>query len=1110
MCPIFEKNPNSCPSGGILYKGVRGLNVHYSRAHKTEHHAGLEAKASQSAPSRKWSDEEIKLLAHAEFIWRCEHPAESVDMAQKLIDLEKTERSYAAVRKIRTAPKYKEFYATLGAPPGVPKGKSVSQIVGQSDEESLEDDPLNTAFAVGLDCTGTRSEPASQNSPTARSNSSPLPPNVNMTPTQTAQPRANGNPFVDSDSDEDGDRMFRTPPPSPIAANPSAVSPPVDLAVVPPVVSQSDCWADSVRAALVSLETSIDLASIVPSGGEVNQASVDSDYSIWLPPRPQNPSGRLRTPPRKLPTNKRSRRKALYSRLQRMYKRNRAAAADTVLDGSWEKDGSSVPLDVQDRYWRNLLETPSRPDSRNPEPIREVQWELLSPISQSEVKCALKLMKRKTSPGLDGLTVSRLKSLPIDRVVGRFNLWLLAGCIPSSLREGYTALIPKEFETADPAKFRPITVSSTLIRLYHKVLAARFEQLCPTSVRQKAFKAVDGCGENTAVLQSLLKHATDPGAPKELYVAFLDVRKAFDSVSHESLVLAARRAGIPEPLLSYVVNFYASSSTRLRVDGKLGDLIRVMQGVRQGDPLSCWLFNIVIDWSLTALNPAVGVSLQSEVLSHLAFADDLCLPASTRGGLQTQIDAVSAHLRDSGLNLNAAKCATISVCVTPGRTKTWYCSKARQFTVAGESIPSLDVSESYRYLGLQIRATGTDANTQEVLGSMLRSVTAAPLKPQQRLWILRNKLLPKLQYALVLGEASLTVLRHVDCTVRAAVRKWLKLPNDTPKSAFYADVRDGGLGVQSFEHVIPSLKVRRFCNISSSSDPVVREVCRFPWFRREIAKWRKPTTLGGLLTTSTALRRQAFAHDLLSKVDGAGLRDAPLVQGQHSWLVSGNSMMSGAKFCAAVGLRLGTLPTRARGTRGRPEKSGWCDCCGPGHVEQLTHVLQVCPRTHGPRIARHDRVLSEVAKVFSRLGYQCTVEPHLRTPVGLRKPDLVVYGEGKPCVVLDVAITKCNLLTPDQRHIDKQRYYAQPDNPANSISTQVEALTGQAPVIYSSCVLNWRGLFSPASAADLRSFGFTERDIGFIAALVVEQGAVIHRVFNTSTHVVHHARGLRT
>ena len=67
MCPIFEKNPNSCPSGGILYKGVRGLNVHYSRAHKAEHLAALEAKTSQSAPIRTWSNEEIRFLAHAEF-----------------------------------------------------------------------------------------------------------------------------------------------------------------------------------------------------------------------------------------------------------------------------------------------------------------------------------------------------------------------------------------------------------------------------------------------------------------------------------------------------------------------------------------------------------------------------------------------------------------------------------------------------------------------------------------------------------------------------------------------------------------------------------------------------------------------------------------------------------------------------------------------------------------------------------------------------------------------------------------------------------------------------------------------------------------------------------
>ena len=67
MCPFFEKNPNSCPSVGWLFNGVQGLNVHISCAHKAEHLAALEAKTSQSAPLRTWSNEEIRFLAHAEF-----------------------------------------------------------------------------------------------------------------------------------------------------------------------------------------------------------------------------------------------------------------------------------------------------------------------------------------------------------------------------------------------------------------------------------------------------------------------------------------------------------------------------------------------------------------------------------------------------------------------------------------------------------------------------------------------------------------------------------------------------------------------------------------------------------------------------------------------------------------------------------------------------------------------------------------------------------------------------------------------------------------------------------------------------------------------------------
>ena len=63
--------------------------------------------------------------------------------------------------------------------------------------------------------------------------------------------------------------------------------------------------------------------------------------------------------------------------------------------------------------------------------------------------------------------------------------------------------------------------------------------------------------------------------------------------------------------------------------------LSIAQGVKQVDPLSC-IFNLVIDWGL-ALDPLLGYKLGQVLLSHLAFANDVVLIASTKAGLQWQI-----------------------------------------------------------------------------------------------------------------------------------------------------------------------------------------------------------------------------------------------------------------------------------------------------------------------------------------------------------------------------------------------------------------------------------------------------------------------------------------
>lgn len=112
--------------------------------------------------------------------------------------------------------------------------------------------------------------------------------------------------------------------------------------------------------------------------------------------------------------------------------------------------------------------------------------------------------------------------------------------------------------------------------------------------------------------------------------------------------------------------------------------------------------------------------------------------------------------------------------------------------------------------------------------ALLGALTRAPLKPQQRLKALRCFLVRPFYHGLILGRANFGRLRGLDMQVRAAVRRWLRLPGDTAMGFFHASVRDGGLGIASFVITIPGLTLERFRRLSESSSPAARAVAESP------------------------------------------------------------------------------------------------------------------------------------------------------------------------------------------------------------------------------------------------------------------------------------------
>ena len=116
----------------------------------------------------------------------------------------------------------------------------------------------------------------------------------------------------------------------------------------------------------------------------------------------------------------------------------------------------------------------------------------------------------------------------------------------------------------------------------------------------------DRVADSIWLLQTIIRQHQRTLQP--LNIAFLDIKKAFDVVSRESLLLTGRRMGVPPPpLLGYPGELYRDAWTLLRIGPDHSELIKVSHGVRQGDPLSVHLFNATIDWALDCLDPELGV-----------------------------------------------------------------------------------------------------------------------------------------------------------------------------------------------------------------------------------------------------------------------------------------------------------------------------------------------------------------------------------------------------------------------------------------------------------------------------------------------------------------------
>ena len=272
-------------------------------------------------------------------------------------------------------------------------------------------------------------------------------------------------------------------------------------------------------------------------------------------------------------------------------------------------------------------------------------------------------LNMRSAPGPNGVTPADLRAAENVDIIRFYNILLRQLTSTSKLAMERTTLIPKKDDPQDPSDFQPITITSIVTRVFYKIMARRLGAALPSSNRQKGFKEEDGVGSNLLLIRELIQRAKQ--GPRNLYLGFVDFKKAFDSVCHPALLDALRIAGFDDSSLRYLETFYSKISTTVE-----GTSYNIARGVMQGDPLSPLLFNLALDYALLGLNRGNGVELEGEVVNYLAIADDIVVVARDGPELQNHLDTLLDRAGRLGLEPGVHKCATLGVMVAK-RRRTW-------------------------------------------------------------------------------------------------------------------------------------------------------------------------------------------------------------------------------------------------------------------------------------------------------------------------------------------------------------------------------------------------------------------------------------------------------
>ena len=430
--------------------------------------------------------------------------------------------------------------------------------------------------------------------------------------------------------------------------------------------------------------------------------------------------------------------------------------------------------------------------------------ELEGEITMDECKEVLKSFSSGKSPGEDGFTwefYNCFFDLLGEDLINCYNAAYKTGEMSISQRRGTITLIPKEDSNLlNLANWRPITLLNLDYKIASKAIAKRIEKVLTLLINPDQTGFIKGryIGQNVRLLNDILEQTETQNIPGILLQ--LDFRKAFDTIEWEFIQKTLALFNFGESIQRWISTFYTNPESSVLNNGFCTNSFKLSRGVRQGCPLSPYLFILSVEILACKIRQdkeIEGIRIFKKEIKISQFADDTSLLCSSCKSVQRAIEVLNDFGDVSGLRLN------------PTKTKALWLGPWRD--IQDEPFEFQWPKDPIRALGIFISYHQKQNERKNFKAKIDKLSTILDLWQSRSLTLFGRSLISKslgisqLVYSISILDTPPECIKDINSLIFRFI--WKKKQDKIKRKVMALDYKNGGLRAPSIEVMVKSLKL---------------------------------------------------------------------------------------------------------------------------------------------------------------------------------------------------------------------------------------------------------------------------------------------------------------